>query len=51
VASRIKRGLVGLAGEDQAEGVVTQPPVVVAREVEGTLRLQVTPHLRHWNED
>jgi hypothetical protein len=51
VASRIKRGLVGLAGEEEAEGVVTQPPVVVAREVEGTLRLQVTPHLRHWKED
>ncbi len=51
VASGVGRGLVGLADRDRPEEIDARPPIVAQRAEDGTLRLQTTPHLRHWTED
>lgn len=47
VETCVKRGLAGLADEDEAVSLDIWTPVV-GRRVDGTLRLESTPHLRHW---
>jgi hypothetical protein len=48
IKSRVDQGMVGLAERDRPEEVDARPPVVVTRREDGTVRLEVTPHLRHW---
>jgi hypothetical protein len=43
VARRARGGWIGLAGEDA--------PLVARRAEDGGLRLETTPHLRHWREE
>jgi len=51
VASRVGGGLVGLADRDKPEEIDTRPPMVAQRAEDGSLRLETTPHLRHWTEE
>ncbi len=51
VANRVGGGLVGLVDRDRPEEIDVRPPMVAHRAEDGTLRLQTTPHLRHWTED
>jgi hypothetical protein len=51
VASSVGGGLVGLADRARPEEIDARPPMVAHRAEDGTLRLQTTPHLRHWTED
>jgi len=51
IKSRVDQGLVGLAERDRPEEIDARPPVVATRREDGTVRLEVTPHLRHWTED
>ena len=51
LARRVGEGYVGLAERDRGDEVDIKPPVVAGRGVDGTLRLEVTPHLRHWTEE
>jgi hypothetical protein len=44
-------GLVGLLDRDRPEEIDARPPIVAQRAADGTLRLQTTPHLRHWTEE
>jgi len=48
IKSRVNQGLVGLAERDRPEEIDSRPPVVASRREDGTVRLEVTPHLRHW---
>jgi hypothetical protein len=51
VASRIGGGLVGVVDRDKPEEIDARPPIVAHRAEDGTLRLETTPHLRHWTEE
>jgi len=51
VAGRVGGGLVGLVDGDKPEEIDARPPMVAHRAEDGTLRLETTPHLRHWTED
>jgi len=51
VAGRVGGGLVGLVDGDRPEEIDARPPMVAHRAEDGTLRLETTPHLRHWTED
>jgi len=46
IANLVKEGQIGLA--DEAAGLDARIPVVVGRRAKGGLRLEVTPHLRHY---
>jgi hypothetical protein len=48
VKRRVEQGAVGLAERDRPGEIGTMPPVVASLREDGTLRLEVTPHLRHW---
>jgi len=50
VAGRVGLGLVGLAEEGDLAGPSVRQPIVTGRQVGGTVRLEVRPHLRHWAE-
>jgi hypothetical protein len=45
---RVQEGYVGLVERDRPEEIDARPPVVASRREDGTVRLEVTPHLRHW---
>jgi hypothetical protein len=51
LARRVAGGYIGLAEDAGPDEVDARPPVVAGRGEDGTLRLEVTPHLRHWNEE
>ena len=51
ISSSVQSGIVGLADRDKPEEIDTQSPIVANRLDDGTLRLETTPHLRHWNEE
>jgi hypothetical protein len=51
IAGRVGGGYVGLAERDRPEEIDAKPPVAAGRAADGTLRLEVTPHLRHWTEE
>jgi hypothetical protein len=46
----VASGALGLEGKDRPDAVGLQPPMVTKRASDGSLRLQGTPYLRHWNE-
>ena len=48
IKDRVNQGLVGLAEHDRPDEIDVRPPVVASRRDDGTVRLEVTPHLRHW---
>jgi hypothetical protein len=48
LAHRVADGYVGFAEGARPDEVDARPPVVAGRGEDGTLRLEVTPHLRHW---
>ncbi len=48
VRSRVEQGAVGLVEPGGPEEVGARPPVAASRRSDGTLRLEATPHLRHW---
>jgi len=45
---RVAAGLVGLLEREATGEINTRPPVVATCADDGTLRLRVSPHLRHW---
>jgi hypothetical protein len=51
VASRVGAGYIGLVEGDRPEEIDARPPVVASRRPDGSLRLEVTPHLRHWTDE
>jgi hypothetical protein len=51
ISSRIARGYVGLYDDGRPEEIEALSPVVAEPRGDGTLRLEVTPHLRHWIEE
>jgi hypothetical protein len=46
----ISSGVIGLEEWDQPDEVRSRSPVVVSHGSDGSLRLGITPHLRHWSE-
>ncbi len=48
IKSRVDQGLVGLVERDRPEEIGAGRPVVASLREDGTVRLEVTPHLRHW---
>jgi len=48
IKGRVAEGYVGLVERDRSEEIDARPPVVASRREDGTVRLEVTPHLRHW---
>ncbi len=48
LADRVGAGYVGLHEGGRPDEIEARPPVVAERGSDGRLRLQVTPHLRHW---
>ena len=50
IANHVKREMTSLADEGEAEGLDIWTPIV-GRRVHGTLRLETTPHLRHWGDE
>jgi hypothetical protein len=50
VATRIGNGLVGFTESGRSDEIDARPAVVAKRAPDGNLRMEVTPHLRHWNE-
>jgi hypothetical protein len=48
--SLVASGALGFEGKDRPDAVGLQPPVTAKRASDGSLRLQGTPYLRHWNE-
>ena len=48
LASRFGSGYVGLYEGGRPDEIEARPPVVAQRGGDGRLRLEVTPHLRHW---
>lgn len=48
IKGRVQEGYVGLVERDRPEEIDARPPVVASRREDGTVRLEVTPHLRHW---
>ena len=48
---RDRSGVVGLAEGDRPEEIDTRPPIVARAAADGTIRLETTPHLRHWTEE
>jgi hypothetical protein len=51
VASKAKRGRIGLVQEGELGLIGDRMPPLVARKVNGTLRLELSPHLRLSEED
>jgi hypothetical protein len=51
IKGRVEQGYVGLVERKRAEEIDTRPPVVASRREDGTMRLEVTPHLRHWKKE
>ena len=51
VASRVRGGLIGFADRDRPEEIDTRPQMVAQHAEDGTLRLETTPHMRHWTEE
>jgi hypothetical protein len=51
LASRVAGGYVGLVEQGRPEEIDALPPVVAGVRADGRLRLEVTPHLRHWRGD
>jgi hypothetical protein len=51
IKSRVAQGYVGMAERDRPEEIDARPPVVASCREDGTVRLQVTPHLRHWRKE
>lgn len=50
IAARVERGYIGLYERGRPEEIDTRSAVVAEPRGDGTLRLEVTPHLRHWKE-
>ena len=50
VASLVTHYRIGL-GDEREEVLDIRPPAVVGRHVGGVLRLEMTPHARHWGEE
>jgi hypothetical protein len=50
VASRVESGLVRQVDSNKAEAD-THTPIVARRAEDGTLQLEIAPHLRHWTEE
>jgi hypothetical protein len=48
LAGRIGGGYLGLYEAGRPDEIEARPPVVAERGSDGRLRLEVTPHLRHW---
>jgi hypothetical protein len=48
IKGRVAEGYVGLVEHGRPGEIDARPPVVASVAADGTLRLQVTPHLRHW---
>ena len=51
VASRVRDGLIGFAGRERPGEIDTHPQMIARRVEDGTLRLETTPHMRHWTEE
>jgi hypothetical protein len=51
VASRVRSGLIGFADRERPEEIDTYSPMVAQRAGDGTLRMETTPHMRHWTEE
>jgi hypothetical protein len=51
VARNAGGGFVGLADPGRPDEIDARPPMVAHRAEDGSLRLQTTPHLRHWAEE
>jgi hypothetical protein len=51
VARRVEEGYVGLIERERPYEIDLLPPVGAFRGEDGTLRFEVTPHLRHWIAD
>lgn len=48
IADRVAEGYIGLVEAGKPFEVNNRPPVVPEQRGDGTLRFQVSPHLRHW---
>jgi len=48
IKGRVAEGYVGLVERDRSEEIDARPPVAASRREDGTVKLEVTPHLRHW---
>ena len=51
VASRVRSGLIGFSDREKPEEIDTHPQMVAQHAEDGTLRLETTPHMRHWTEE
>jgi len=51
VASRVRGGLIGFSDRERPEEIDTRPQMVAQHAEDGTLRLETTPHMRHWTEE
>jgi hypothetical protein len=47
---RLAAGAIGLQEGDRPDEIGDQPPVMVKRGTDGSLRFGITPHLRHWTQ-
>lgn len=51
IRGRIEQGYVDLVERNRPEEIDVRPPVVASQRSDGTVRLEVTPHLRHWKKE
>jgi len=51
IKSRVEQGYVGLVERDRPEEIDARPPVMASRREDGTVHMEVTPHLRHWRSE
>ncbi len=51
IKGRAEQGYVGLVERVRTDEIDTRPPVMACRREDGTVRLEVTPHLRHWKKE
>ncbi len=50
IQRRVGQGYIGMVERDRPEEIDARPPVVVTRREDGTVQMEVTPHLRHWKK-
>lgn len=48
IANRVEEGYFGLVAGGRPGMIDNRPPVVAEERGDGTLRFQISPHLRHW---
>ncbi|MGD9161869.1 MAG: hypothetical protein PVG39_25890 [Desulfobacteraceae bacterium] len=51
IKDRVGQGYIGLIDSDRPQEIDMRPPVAAHRVADGAVRLEVTPHLRHWKNE